>query len=140
MGTIGIRVNQLREAHGLDVGQLQYKSGLSAAHIYRIEDGARQNLSADTLTKLADGLNTSVDFLLGRTDDPSPPTRAKGQLYKAELELFIRRQLLADTVSRQPEARQRRVLDGMLLLLEVMGITDDAITQENILPSPGHVP
>ena len=47
---------------------LAAKSGVQAVMISHFETGARQSASADTLVKLADALNVTVDFLLGRSD------------------------------------------------------------------------
>lgn len=69
---IGPRVRSLREGRGLDVGQLAYKSGVHPSTIHKLEAGDRPNTSGIILGKLADALGTSVDYLLGRTNDPSP--------------------------------------------------------------------
>ena len=42
--------------------------GTDQAHISRIERGERMEMSIQTLEKLADALEVSTDFLLGRTD------------------------------------------------------------------------
>ncbi|WP_420314589.1 helix-turn-helix domain-containing protein [Anaerotignum propionicum] len=44
---------------------------------------------ADMLVKLADCLNTSVDYLLGRTDIKDFKLLSKSDLSQAELELFF---------------------------------------------------
>lgn len=68
----GRRLSSLREQRGLTQEELEEKSDVSAAMISHFETGARQRASAETLVKLAKALETSVDYLLGRTDDVVP--------------------------------------------------------------------
>ncbi len=65
----GDRVKALREAAGLTQQGLAVLLGYaSKVSISRIESGER-DLSTDKLKQLASILNTSVDYLLGSTDD-----------------------------------------------------------------------
>jgi transcriptional regulator with XRE-family HTH domain len=75
---IGPRLRSLREERGLDVGQLAYKTGLHPSTIHKIEAGDRPNASGTVLARLADVLETTTDYLLGRTNDPSPILNAPG--------------------------------------------------------------
>lgn len=68
---LATRIKQLRETRGLDISQLEQLTTISAAHLYRIEKGQRIP-GADTLARLASALETSADYLLGISDDPSP--------------------------------------------------------------------
>ncbi len=69
---LGPRLRSLREDRDLDVGQLAYKAGLHPSTIRKIEAGDRPNASGVLLVRLADALDTTTDYLLGRTDDPAP--------------------------------------------------------------------
>jgi transcriptional regulator with XRE-family HTH domain len=69
---IGSRVRLLREARRLDAASLASRASISRAHVYRIEEGERPNVSAVTVGRLARALGTSADYLIGLTDDPSP--------------------------------------------------------------------
>ena len=43
------------------------------------------NPTSNSIEKLADALDTSADFLLGRTDDPTPPKpKVRGELVNKE--------------------------------------------------------
>ena len=62
--TLGRRVKRLRQQAGLSRPQLAELARLNPSHIGLIENGDRKNPKGDTLTKLAQALETSVDFLL----------------------------------------------------------------------------
>lgn len=68
---IGQQIKFLREKHGYDRTVLSVEVGLPPNSIGQYERGetAPQPL---TLIKLAEKFNTSVDFIVGHTDDPTP--------------------------------------------------------------------
>jgi transcriptional regulator with XRE-family HTH domain len=66
----GRRLKGVRETRGLSQAELGEKAGVPALMISHFETGARPSASAATLVKLANALDTSIDFLLARTDDP----------------------------------------------------------------------
>jgi transcriptional regulator with XRE-family HTH domain len=72
MKLIGARIRSLREAQDLDPGQLAYKANVHVSTIHKIEAGDRPNTSGLILAAIADALGTSVDYLLGRTNDSAP--------------------------------------------------------------------
>src|SRR5689334_15941834 len=63
------RLRQARDLRGLNQSQLAEKSGLPPSAINHFEQ-ARRSPSFDNLKRLANALDVSTDFLLGRTDDP----------------------------------------------------------------------
>jgi transcriptional regulator with XRE-family HTH domain len=68
------RLAQVRAKRELTQAALAEKAGLTAAAISHFETGFRFP-TAQTLTKLADALGVSVDFLLGRDSDQGAATR-----------------------------------------------------------------
>jgi transcriptional regulator with XRE-family HTH domain len=64
------RLRQARELRGWTQDVLAKKSGISATQISHFETGVKPSGSAATLVKLANALEVSVDFLLGRIDEP----------------------------------------------------------------------
>ena len=64
----GKRLRLAREKRGMTQDDLANKARIPAVMVSHFETGVRQNASADTLVKLADALQVTVDFLLGRTD------------------------------------------------------------------------
>jgi len=68
---IGIRVKKLRNQLGLSTRGLAEKSGVSAGYVSQLENvleprsGKPISPTVDTVTLLAKGLNTSIEYLLG---------------------------------------------------------------------------
>ncbi len=73
LSQIGLRVTRRRQELGLTQTALAKKLGVQAGNVSRIEGGL-QNLTIDTLCKLANALDTTVLALLGGTS-ASPPRR-----------------------------------------------------------------
>jgi len=69
---LGKRLKEIREKREWSQSQLEEKSGIPAVMISQFETGVRKNPSAATLVKLANALSISMDYLLGRTDVPTP--------------------------------------------------------------------
>lgn len=70
----GIRVKALREHRDWTQGQLAHKAQTTSAQISRIENNERPGAQAVVVGRIANALGTSVDYLLGLTDDPMPPS------------------------------------------------------------------
>ncbi len=68
MKSVGDQIKQCREALQLSKSELAIKSGLTPAAITQFEQGDREP-SLESLKKLADALEISVDYLVGRTQD-----------------------------------------------------------------------
>lgn len=75
------RLQELRDERDLSQEQLAKKSNLQSTAISHFETGARKP-SFDNLRKLADALETTVDYLMGRTDSPNAAVAAGDQLYR----------------------------------------------------------
>lgn len=65
----GDRLRDLRESRGLLQQDVADILGITGATFSRFETGARQP-DASMLVKIANYFNCSVDYLLGRVDDP----------------------------------------------------------------------
>lgn len=78
----GRRLKSVRETRGLSQSDLAEEAGLPALMISHFETGARPSASAATLVKLANALEISIDYLLGRSDDPSPVGGRVGALLR----------------------------------------------------------
>lgn len=68
----GRRLRQARDMRRLSQTELADRSKVPVAMISHFETGVRASASADNLVKLSNALEVSVDFLLGRTEDPTP--------------------------------------------------------------------
>lgn len=65
--TLGYKIKLLRKENGLTQLELGDKLGLSKANISKYESNVHEP-SIETLNKLSDIFNVSVDYLLGRTN------------------------------------------------------------------------
>lgn len=66
------RITTMREHKGLSQSDLAEISGVGQAYISKLERGIAPNAAGLILGKLAIALDTTVDYFLGLTDDPSP--------------------------------------------------------------------
>jgi len=82
---LGNRLRELRESKGLKQKELAAQLGLTEGAIGLYEIG-RRNPPIDTLNKLADFFDVSVDYLLGRTDIPNL-YKEKNKLEKMKKEM-----------------------------------------------------
>ena len=64
------RLAELRKTANLSQKQLAEITGVPLRTYQRYEIGERQP-TADTLVKLADSYNVSLDYLVGRSDNPN---------------------------------------------------------------------
>ncbi|USK46311.1 helix-turn-helix domain-containing protein [Cytobacillus oceanisediminis] len=65
------RIKELRKTRKISGTEVAKKLSISPQYFYDIEKGERR-LSAEIASKLADIFDVSSDYLLGKTDDPSP--------------------------------------------------------------------
>ncbi|UKS24898.1 helix-turn-helix domain-containing protein [Paenibacillus sp. HWE-109] len=65
----GDRIAQLREKRGLTQEELSNKIGISRAALSHYETSRREP-DYETINKFANFFNVTVDYLLGRTDQP----------------------------------------------------------------------
>ena len=64
------RIAELCQNYGITITAMCRESGASRASLSDLKVGRKQNLSTETLDKIADYFGTTVEYLLGRTDDP----------------------------------------------------------------------
>ena len=72
---LGQRIRELRERHGMSQAALARTLGASINAINMLEVGSTRAPHIDRLIALADLFHVSLDYLVGRTDDPTPPTK-----------------------------------------------------------------
>jgi transcriptional regulator with XRE-family HTH domain len=81
--------------------------------ISHFETGVRANASADNLVKLANALEVSIDYLLGRTDDLTPRAggveaallRSLGDAPRDVIDSVVR---IAQTLMQQNRDKERK--------------------------------
>lgn len=69
-------IRSMREDHNLTQRQLAAKLNMAQPQYNRYEQGLRE-VPLTVLIQLADLYDTTTDYLLGRTDNPSPLTPEK---------------------------------------------------------------
>jgi transcriptional regulator with XRE-family HTH domain len=77
MRLLAERLRAMREAHGLNQTALAARAGLNLGNVNELEQQRKTSVRADTIVALADALNVSADYLLGRTDTPTPRQRPR---------------------------------------------------------------
>lgn len=77
MRLLAERLRALREEHGLNQTTLAARAGLNLGNVNELEQQRKTSVRADTIVALADVLNVSADYLLGRTDTPARTQRPR---------------------------------------------------------------
>jgi transcriptional regulator with XRE-family HTH domain len=116
------RLRQLREEMGLTQTELAKRvysaqGGLNQSAIAQVERGV-SGFKAETLGEIADVLGTSIDYLLGRTDDPMPYSDVEEQIILVEKDATRREllQRLFAAIQRLPEQQRQEYVDALQLL------------------------
>lgn len=68
------RLKELRKLRGYTQVRMQMQTGIDQSDYSKIESGKRQ-LSFEQCKRVAIALETSMDYLAGLTDDPTPYPR-----------------------------------------------------------------
>jgi transcriptional regulator with XRE-family HTH domain len=77
--TLGDVLRELRATRGWTQGQLAYKAGTAPEYISMLENGVKDNPSADLLARITVALDATPDYVLGRIGsipadkEPVPP-------------------------------------------------------------------
>jgi transcriptional regulator with XRE-family HTH domain len=75
------RLQAIRSRRSLSQDELAKRAGLQATAVSHFETGTRKP-SFDNLRRLADALETTVDYLMGRTNDPELIVTEGDQLFR----------------------------------------------------------
>ena len=73
----GERLRTRRQQLDLRQQELAADMGVAQGWISELETGKQTRLEAETVYRFAQALHCSTDYLLGRTDDPTPPKRPR---------------------------------------------------------------
>ena len=71
--TTGERIKYRRKQLGISADELALQIGVSRSTVFRYENGDIEKLPANTLIPIADFLRTTVEYLMGWTDNPEEP-------------------------------------------------------------------
>lgn len=75
MDSLGDRLARVRGFRRMSQQDLAERTGLKVQNISRLETDQREHVRSDTLRRLAEALDCSTDYLVGLTDDPTPPAK-----------------------------------------------------------------
>jgi transcriptional regulator with XRE-family HTH domain len=90
-GTVGGRIRRLREKKGMTLSALANAATVSKSYLHDLENGPEAKPSAEILYNIAQALDTTVAFLLGRRRDPLPAAELEAPFeIPATLEEFAR--------------------------------------------------
>lgn len=103
-------IKSLREKQGnMSQLNLSMKIGVSQEAISKMETGETKG-SVENVEKIADYFNTSVDYILGRTDDPTPLSMLQGKFTDQEIEFLNKFKLL----SKEGQVKLNGYLDALI--------------------------
>lgn len=86
---LGQRIRTLRESKGMSQAALARALDASINAINLLEVGSTRAPHIDRLIAIADLFNVSIDYLVGRTDDPRPRRRGKRIDQEEEEEVLL---------------------------------------------------
>ena len=75
MESFGERLKKIRKLRNITQLELTQLSGVAQSSISQYESSKTRTPTIDIARKLAEALDVSVDYLLGNTDDPTPPKK-----------------------------------------------------------------
>lgn len=105
-GVFSVRLRTARELRGLSQGELAARAGLPPTSISHFESGTRKP-SFDNLRRLANTLEVTADYLLGRVDEPDQTGHAD-PLYRDVAKLSAADRELAMDFMRMLSARGKK--------------------------------
>jgi len=112
-----LRIKEMRNKRKMSGPQLAAMLNITPTHLYDIEK-ERRRIHAEMLSKIADILGTSTDYLVGRTNDPSPPSPStKDHNMKPNSNLITE---LVEETAKLPEDQQELVAGGWKWALDVV--------------------
>lgn len=84
------KIQELCIEKHITITQMCKESGANRASLTDLKMGRKQSLSAETLGKIADYFDVSVDYLLGKTDiKKAPSTKDEGQISDEDLKIAL---------------------------------------------------
>jgi len=124
MGILGSRIMSAREAKDWTQGQLAAYAHVNRSYLSLIERGLRTNVGSDHLTKIAHALKTTIDYLVGLTDDPRPlPIAQSSPIPPDVAEVAYRIQHLSHPV-------REKLLESFASLLDTCDIVEKEMRKD----------
>lgn len=83
--TVGERIRERRMAKGWKLVKLAAMAETSHGYLSDVENGKVDSPNSAIIARVAKALDTSTDYLLGLTDDPTPPNRQRQKTLEERL-------------------------------------------------------
>lgn len=80
--TLGEKIRTLRKERGMTLEQLAQASGSSKSYIWELENRNPPRPSAEKLSRIAEELGTTIEYLLDDDDAVSSDTAADASFYR----------------------------------------------------------
>ncbi|WP_051276382.1 helix-turn-helix domain-containing protein [Desulfovirgula thermocuniculi] len=126
------RLKEVRKKKNLLQKELASMLGVSRAAVTSWENGSRVP-EFETLQRIADVLEVSVDYLLGRTDDPTPKSARQEMRKEAEKSLRSYKKQEEDTKQKEIESPKPARLTVAELLQRFADRDPETLTVEEAL-------
>lgn len=127
MGILGSRIVSAREGKGWTQGQLATYARVNRSYLSLIERGVRTNVGSDHLTKIARTLNTTVDYLVGLSDDPRPlPLARSSPIPAAVAEVAYR-------IERHEHPIREGLINSINALLDACDSMEEEVTKAKVM-------
>jgi transcriptional regulator with XRE-family HTH domain len=75
VAVVGKRLRQRRTGQQLSQQELAARMQVPQGWISELEKGKRPHLEADTIYRVCQALDCTTDYLVGLSDDPTPPPK-----------------------------------------------------------------
>lgn len=136
------RIEDLCTANGINITSMCKESGASRGSLTDLKMGRKQRLSADTLAKIANYFNVTLDYLLGREPAPSCAETDQKDIFARNLQRYMeqmgvdRKQLCTtlglkySTMSEWLSAKKYPRIDKIELLANYFGIKKSDLIED----------
>lgn len=83
------RIKSLCDTRNINITQLCRDSGASRGSLSDLKMGRKQRLSTETLSKIANYFNVSVDYLLGKTEEKTPSKHGERRINDDDIKFAL---------------------------------------------------
>lgn len=116
------RIKELAKKQGLSLNALEEKLGYSRNTLYSLK---KQKASTERMQEIADYFNVSLDYLLGRTDNPriASDETADNNISPAETQLLAAFRNQTHNMTEEDKIRFNKAIESMMVTAKT--IMDD---------------
>ena len=113
------RIKELANKQGLSINALEEKLGYSRNTLYSLK---KQKASTERMQEIADYLNVSLDYLLGRTDNPAiaSDNKANTNLGPAETELVAAFRNQTQNMTEEEKVRFNKAIESLMVTAKTL--------------------